>query len=86
MGPGLQFYPVSSPPSLSPLGLLCSPDQGKLCLGIVFPTVSSVLPVDDSALSHQEAEGQGGGGQGEKGQGRGPQFQPWLPRCLIDEV
>lgn len=26
-----------SPPSLGPLGLFSSPDQGKLCLAIVFP-------------------------------------------------
>lgn len=37
-GPGLHLQPMFfSPPSLSLLGLFCSPDQGRLCLGIVFP-------------------------------------------------
>lgn len=83
LGPSFQLHPVFSPPSLSPLGLFCSPDQGKLCFGIVFPK-KFLLPchwMTQSPESPEEAKGQDGVGgekrwEGEEGQRRGSQLLP----------
>lgn len=83
---------------LSPLGLFCSPDQGKLCLGIVFPKKFPLWChwMTQSPESLGEAGGglRWGGGGAERRRGvrrrerregtrKEPQFQFCLP--LLDQ-